>query len=72
MTDECSTKPTRKEFGLVKKCQFANQIILHHGDTRGAVLVNLRSIQELERSVSFMDKVIDGLIVITSPVCLNK
>jgi len=32
----------------------------------------LRSILELERAVSFMDKVIDGLIVITSPVCLNK
>ena len=32
----------------------------------------LRSILELERAVSFMDKVIDGLIVITLPVCLNK
>jgi len=37
-----------------------------------AFAVNSRSIQELERAVSFMDKVIDGMIVITSPVCLNK
>ena len=32
----------------------------------------LRSIQELERSVSFMYKVWNRMIVITSPVCLNK
>jgi len=31
-----------------------------------------RSIQALKRSVSFMDKVTDGMIATTSPVCLNK
>jgi len=36
--------------------------------TFAAFVVNMRSIQELERAVSFMDKVIDGLIVITLPV----
>ena len=40
--------------------------------TFAAFAVNLRSIQELKRAVSFMDKAIDGLIAITSPVCLNK
>ena len=59
MTDGCGTQSTRKGMGLVeKKCQFA-KIIHHHGDTSGAVLVNSRLFQELERSVSYMDKVID-------------
>jgi len=44
----------------------------NHGDPRGAVSINLRAFQELERSVSFMYKVIDGLIVVTSPVYLKK
>ena len=59
MTDGCGTQSTRKGMGLVeKKCQFA-KIIHHHGDTSGAVLVDSRLFQELERSVSFMYKVID-------------
>jgi len=58
--------------GLVeKKCQFRKKIIQTMG-TFASFAVNMRSIQELERAVSFMDKVIDGMIVITSPVCLNK
>jgi len=58
--------------GLVKKKGEFLKVNTNHGDPSVAFSVDSRLFQELERSVSFMDKVIDGMIVITSPVCLNK
>jgi len=57
MTDGCSTKATRKGMGLVKKkCEFSQKDNTSPwGNSRREV--NLRSIQELKRSVSFMYKV---------------
>jgi len=72
MTDVCSTSYTWEELGLVGKEVSFCEIIHYHGDTSSAVSINSRSFQTLERSVNFMYGVIDGLIIITSPVCLNK
>jgi len=72
MTDCYSTQSTRKGMGLVeKKGQFAKKIIQTMG-IRPSFTLDSRLFQGLERSVSFMYEVIDSLIVITSPVFLNK
>jgi len=54
MTDEYSTKSTREGMGVVeKKCQFTKMYYIAMG-IRPSFAVNLRLIQELKGSVSFI------------------
>ena len=59
MTDGCGTQSTQKGMGLVKKKGEFSRINTNHGDPSVAFSVDSRLFQELERSVSFMYKVID-------------
>jgi len=54
-----------------KKCQFSKKQHITMGASV-SFAVKSRVIQGLERSVSFMCEVTDGLTAATLPVCLNK
>ena len=65
-------KSYTKRDGVRQKELVREKKTLHHEGPSVAFSIDSRLFQGLERAVSFMDKVIDGLIAITSPVCLNK
>jgi len=60
----------RDGVSLKKKCQFAKNNKSPWAKSRREV--NSGSIQGLQRSVSFMDKMWNRMTATTSPVCLNK